>query len=564
VLLLELRGQEDFTPQRMIDTSQLVSLDAVGRAGGDAVDDEERARRARTVVVPTSDAAVRNALRRLGEPVTAFGEIAVDRRERLRSFLSDNPDAAPVAAPVPAAMVPPVRVKEFFHEGSARLVAARGELCAASLAAARRRLGTHKTEFAVNVAVRRERRAAANAAWGRSECVKVVTAPAATGAGLLADRGLPFTSVASFTHCDTLRQTLVMGSDDRSVTAWHCGSGALTAVGTGHTQRVNDVATQKTAAARFASCGNDGDARVWTLCHDEDSDGASISSDAVLSGDGGRVNRVRWCPTASNLLATTSADCAARLWDVTHAEEPLVVQEGHTRAAHGLAFHCDGSLLASSDMSGAVLVWDLRSGKLVMRPPVGHSGPCTAIDFSPNGVTMATGGGDGVVRCWDLRSLTQSSAPSPLFTVAAHSDYVSCLQHVSSAGVDVPVIATGGLDGTVATWDAASGAACSRTTVGFAAVRGIAFSFGGDVEQCPLPDMVAVSHEPLWRSWSPDMSAVSADAVQRTRLDITTSVAAPTRIGAAAAAATAGAAPATTADAASDSDSDDDLAGMRA
>jgi U4/U6 small nuclear ribonucleoprotein PRP4 len=48
----------------------------------------EGKRRARTVVVPTSDTAVRRRLRELNEPITLFGEGPPQRRERLREVLA--------------------------------------------------------------------------------------------------------------------------------------------------------------------------------------------------------------------------------------------------------------------------------------------------------------------------------------------------------------------------------------------------------------------------------------------------------------------------------------------
>jgi hypothetical protein len=48
----------------------------------------EAKRKARTVTVPTSDAAVRRRLRELSHPITLFGELAPQRRERLREVLA--------------------------------------------------------------------------------------------------------------------------------------------------------------------------------------------------------------------------------------------------------------------------------------------------------------------------------------------------------------------------------------------------------------------------------------------------------------------------------------------
>jgi U4/U6 small nuclear ribonucleoprotein PRP4 len=44
-------------------------------------------RRAYAMVVPTNDSAVRARLRRLGEPITLFGEREMERRDRLRELM---------------------------------------------------------------------------------------------------------------------------------------------------------------------------------------------------------------------------------------------------------------------------------------------------------------------------------------------------------------------------------------------------------------------------------------------------------------------------------------------
>lgn len=46
------------------------------------------------IVVPVLDVDVRATLRKLGEPVTLFGEREMERRERLRRLLAHMDDAS--------------------------------------------------------------------------------------------------------------------------------------------------------------------------------------------------------------------------------------------------------------------------------------------------------------------------------------------------------------------------------------------------------------------------------------------------------------------------------------
>jgi len=49
----------------------------------------EAQRRARTIAVPTLDADVRSKLRKIGRPITLFGERPENRRDRLRKILAE-------------------------------------------------------------------------------------------------------------------------------------------------------------------------------------------------------------------------------------------------------------------------------------------------------------------------------------------------------------------------------------------------------------------------------------------------------------------------------------------
>ena len=57
----------------------------------EAVAAAQQRRRMAAMVVPTDDKDVRSWLRKLGEPVTLFGERAMERRERLRALMAKLP-----------------------------------------------------------------------------------------------------------------------------------------------------------------------------------------------------------------------------------------------------------------------------------------------------------------------------------------------------------------------------------------------------------------------------------------------------------------------------------------
>jgi pre-mRNA processing factor 4 (PRP4) like len=62
------------------------------RQQAEAVAAAQQRRRMAAMVVPTDDRDVRSWLRRVSEPVTLFGERAMERRERLRALLAKLPE----------------------------------------------------------------------------------------------------------------------------------------------------------------------------------------------------------------------------------------------------------------------------------------------------------------------------------------------------------------------------------------------------------------------------------------------------------------------------------------
>ena len=116
--------------------------------------DFDRRREALAIAVPTDDAKVRLMLRSLREPITVFGEVAYDRRTRLRDLLSrrsmdggrkqgatefddGDGDSDDSAADMD---------EEFYTEGGEELLAARQFFTQFSLPRARYRLARQREE----------------------------------------------------------------------------------------------------------------------------------------------------------------------------------------------------------------------------------------------------------------------------------------------------------------------------------------------------------------------------------------------------------------------------------
>jgi WD40 repeat protein len=81
------------------------------------------------------------------------------------------------------------------------------------------------------------------------------------------------------------------------------------------------------------------------------------------------------------------------------AERPeAVLQVGHRRAVHALAFSPDGRWLATGGKDNTIKIWEVSSGHL-LRTLYGHGSPVNALSVSPDGKLLASGSG----KTYDVR-----------------------------------------------------------------------------------------------------------------------------------------------------------------
>jgi WD40 repeat protein len=205
---------------------------------------------------------------------------------------------------------------------------------------------------------------------------------------------------------------------------------------------------------------------------------------AVLPG-GGAVRVARFSPNGT--LALVAGTRGARLYDLAHGFKVLHLRPSVVlRAAE---FSPDGRLVAGAG-GDAVHIWDTATGLPVVT--LQHEA-VLSLAFSPNGRLIATGGEDGKARVWsvagglpvsafthgtgargdDVRAVSFSPDSSRLLTVGGDR----FARIFSVAGPDTPLlrlnnlvlinsahfshdgklVATGGSDLTVRTWNSVSG-----------------------------------------------------------------------------------------------------------
>ena len=187
----------------------------------------------------------------------------------------------------------------------------------------------------------------------------------------------------------------------------------------------------------------------------------------TLAAQSGLVTAVAYRPGGTTLAAAYQ-DGTIRLWDI--ASHHLISTTSWGRAALALAF-ADGGKTLEVAGSAAVGVWDLTNrGTIAARPLEGVTAG-RSVAFSPDGATLATGGHDGNVRLWNAATEQEIGAPMS-----------SDLKPVEAVAFspDGTTVAAASSDGTVQLWNTTTQQEAGTTmTAGSAAVRALAFSPGG-------------------------------------------------------------------------------------
>jgi WD40 repeat protein len=95
-------------------------------------------------------------------------------------------------------------------------------------------------------------------------------------------------------------------------------------------------------------------------------------------------------------------------------------------------------------MDRAITVWDLRQvSKPAMKIPDAHQAEVTAVAWHPGGAVIASGGADAAVRTWDLRGGGRAAG-----SFAGHAGAVAEM----AFGPDGNQLASAGADGCLVQW----------------------------------------------------------------------------------------------------------------
>ncbi|CAI8050160.1 U4/U6 small nuclear ribonucleoprotein Prp4 [Geodia barretti] len=371
----------------------------------------ERRKRAKAIVVPTDDSEVKVRLRDLGEPTCLFGEDPANRRERLRELLSAQLERGELREAVEEATIAATAVDEgvWFHEGPEQLLNARYWIADYSIPRAQKRLQNGREEA---------KRPGAEKAARTQELHKALRSLSNSASQVGDERPV------SFCQFSPDSQQLATCSWSGLCKLWSLPSCNLIRVLRSHNERAGSIVWHPQAtislsptALNLASCAADGSISLWDLQSD--------TPMGELEGHAHRISRIAFHPSG-RFLAAASFDHSWRLWDLECRMEVLH-QEGHSRPVYSVCFHPDGSLAGSCGLDSCGRVWDLRTGRCLMLLD-GHLQSVLAMDFSPNGYHVATGGNDNAIRLWDLRK------QSCVYTIPAHTNLVSHVKFQSLHG----------------------------------------------------------------------------------------------------------------------------------
>lgn len=375
----------------------------------------ERRRRARQIHVSTDDLEVRANLRQLAEPICLFGEGPAERRERLKSIISQLGDDE-IAQKLKKKEEQEKREEEsqnevtWYHEGSESMRMSRIAIAQYSLRKAQQRLKMQKESASVPDIEK------------NSKCQE--TYRHMRGFGIHCSQ-IGDTRPLSSCRFSPDSKMLAISSWSGLCKLWSVPDCELLKTFSGHDCNVASIVfhpestlTLDKGSVNLVSTGFDGSVRLWNLNNEK-------PIGRLEGHEPHRVSKAEFHPNGRH-LATCCHDNSWRLWDMNQKEE-ILHQEGHSKPVLDISFQCDGSICATGGQDSYGRVWDLRTGRCIMFME-GHLKSILSLDFSPNGYQLATASEDNLVKVWDLR---QSKC---IYTIPAHTNLISKVKFQKSKG----------------------------------------------------------------------------------------------------------------------------------
>ncbi len=184
-------------------------------------------------------------------------------------------------------------------------------------------------------------------------------------------------------------KSLYSAGGDRVIRQWDVASGKEIGSLAGHTEEVRGLAVTPDGKC-VLSVALEKNARLRNLANDKESQVLEGHDDGIeglaLSRDGA-------------VLATAGRDGKVGLWDVATGEHTRWLK-GHDSGVAAVTFSPDGKTLASAGEDRTVRTWIVETGKS-RHLLKGHTDKVEAVAFAPDGKTIGSGSKDGTIRLWD-------------------------------------------------------------------------------------------------------------------------------------------------------------------
>ena len=375
--------------------------------------------------VPTIDEEVRIELRRLGEPITYFGEGKAERRERLIKLVSELPNTNFKFAYVEEnnkdgegsdddIEEDQDEDEDFYTPGSEALLESRRGLLHYSLQKSSKRnelqknlskqqdfIKTLKHRRTINSNLSKFSLYGTQLISGNTRTLSVVR----------------FSSDSSLIACGSWDGTVYVLNRHDLKTKHYLGPGH-------HAEKVSALDWDLYNSNRFmVTGGNEGTINFWTIPDSDTEPQKMTPSLSIKDAHEHRISKTLFHPTGKYVVST-SFDQTWKLWDIEKPQDALVQQEGHSKEVFCASFHPDGGLLSTGGLDAIGRIWDLRCGRSIATLQ-GHIKGIYSMDWSPNGYHLATASGDCAAKIWDIRKFDNSNLNGELFSIPSHTKLVS-------------------------------------------------------------------------------------------------------------------------------------------
>jgi WD40 repeat protein len=285
-------------------------------------------------------------------------------------------------------------------------------------------------------------------------------------------------SVRDFTHTSPIRalawhpggELLAIGEFDGSLSVANIATGDYYVSFPAHESWINDLQWSPAGDA-LVSGGLDRVIVIWDYTARA---GGGELEQRVAIGTLNAIESLAWTDSGDQVAAAGGIPFAIHFYtaappgEAEAARSPARVLEGHTASVNDLAFAGSG-VLVSASADSTLQLWDWRNTRPLRANTAAFSGGFTSLAWSPDGTQLVTGGDDGVVRAWDAAS------GEPRLALRGHTSIVNAVDWSANGRW----LASGGSDNVTRLWDAASGELVQELESEGGRVNAVAFAPAG-------------------------------------------------------------------------------------